>query len=80
MKKKILIAAGAALAAAAVSVFVYANSGKNAMDDFFNANVEALAKGETGIGRICAYDTNRWCIYMFPYEEYEGVFVSDIER
>lgn len=46
------------------------------MDDIFNANVEALASGETGIGRICAYDKNSWCIYMFPYEEYEGVFVS----
>lgn len=28
------------------------------------------------IGRICAYDKDRWCVYLFPYEEYEGVFVS----
>jgi len=47
MKHKFLVAAGAALAAAAVSVFVYANSGNGTENDFFNANIEALAKEET---------------------------------
>ncbi len=46
------------------------------MDELFYSNVEALADGEISIGRICAYDINSWCIYMFPYEEYPGVFVD----
>lgn len=40
-------------------------------------NIEALSQAETGIGRICAYTPYMWCIYLDPYEEYEGIFVSD---
>ena len=45
----------------------------------FERNVEALAGGEgvIGIGRICAYDKWTWCVYLYPYECYDGDFVSD---
>ncbi len=46
MKKSFLIAAGAALVSIAVSVYVYADNGKNEMEDLFYANVEALAETE----------------------------------
>ncbi len=65
MKKSFLIAAGAALAAIAVSVFVYANNGKNEMDDLFYANVEALARNEGGgFGPICSQTGYRGTHYM----------------
>lgn len=48
----------------------------NQSDPIFEANVEALTRYEIGVGRICAYDINCWCIYMFPYEEYPGQFVD----
>lgn len=54
MKKKIFLAATAAMVAVATAVFVYSNN-KSADDDFWNRNVEALANGEGG-GRTC-YDT-----------------------
>ena len=42
-------------------------------------NFEALVDGEyrVGIGVVCAYDINSWCIYYDPYEEYPGAPVSD---
>ena len=46
MKKALSIAAVAALVAAAVSISVYVNSGRNEMDDLFYANIEALANDE----------------------------------
>ncbi|MCM1177413.1 MAG: hypothetical protein NC115_08105 [Bacteroidales bacterium] len=53
MKHKFLLAAGAAIVtAAAVSVFIYVRNGNNAMDEFFNANVEALASDEGSSGSI----------------------------
>ncbi len=63
MKKSLLIAAGAALASIAVSVFVYVNNGKNGADEFFNANVEALADGEGTIivGDLCMVCANAAC-------------------
>lgn len=42
----------------------------------FDANVEALADGEIYIGRFCVYEKLSWCIYLFPYEEYPGVFIN----
>jgi len=53
MNTKFLFAAVAVLVAAAVSVFVCVNNKKNAMDDFFNANVEALAESEIVVGNLC---------------------------
>ena len=48
MKKMILLAAGAVLLVAAVSAFVYVKNENNSMREMFNANVEALARGESG--------------------------------
>ena len=48
MKKKIIFAATAVFMAAAVSVFTYISSERDAMDNLFNANVEALANSEIG--------------------------------
>jgi len=59
MKYKFLVAAGAAIAAAAVTVYV--NNEKNTMDDFFSANVEALAEGEIVVGNLCMVQPNRAC-------------------
>ena len=58
MKKKLLLAAGAMLAAAAVSVYV--NNEKNSMSDLFNANVEALTNSESD------YEDNIWYRYDRP--------------
>ena len=53
MKKNILLAAGAVLLAAAVSAFVYVKNENNSMNELFNANVEALARGESGGYVMC---------------------------
>lgn len=50
MKKKVFLVAGAVFFAAAVSAIVYVNNERNSMDELFNANVEALASGESGVG------------------------------
>ena len=68
MKKSLLIAAGVALAAIAVSVFVYVNNGKNEMDDLFYANVEALADSEGG-GDLdkcngCSTEDRHFCCHL----------------
>ncbi len=70
MKKSFLTAAGTALVAIAVSVFVYVNNGKNETEDLFYANVEALASDEGGsdscdsgnCGR-CFYEVKAWPFY-----------------
>ena len=37
-----------------------------------------MDKPVIGTGRICMLqDVLEWCIYLFPYEEYQGIFVSD---
>ena len=55
MKKVLSIAAVAALVAAAVSISVYVNGGRNEMDDLFYANIEALARSEGGgFGAMCS--------------------------
>ena len=46
-----------------------------ASSDFFDANVEALSDGEIVVGQLCAWDKNSLCIYLDPYEEYEGRFI-----
>ena len=55
MKRNFFLAAGAVLLAAAVSASVYVNNGKNSLDELFNANVEALTRGEIGgSGIMCS--------------------------
>ncbi|MCM1177407.1 MAG: hypothetical protein NC115_08085 [Bacteroidales bacterium] len=63
MKHKLLVAAGAVLAAAAVSVYVYVQNGNNAMDEFFDANVEALADNEDGVASIPCIRATSICYY-----------------
>ncbi|MCM1177409.1 MAG: NVEALA domain-containing protein [Clostridium sp.] len=53
MKHKFIVAAGAALVTAAVSAFVYVKNGSSPMDEFFNANVEALASDESSSSAGC---------------------------
>ncbi|MBO5194013.1 MAG: hypothetical protein J6B62_03875 [Bacteroidales bacterium] len=48
MKRNIFLAAGAVLVAAAVSVFVYVKNENYSMNELFNANVEVLARSESG--------------------------------
>ena len=62
MTKKIVLAAGAVLVAAAVSAFVCVNNGRTSMDDLFYANVEALADGEGGYAcpGACLTWTGSW--------------------
>ena len=53
MKNKfVLLAAGAVLLAASVTTFVCTNKFNGSMDDLFKANVEALARNESG-GIMC---------------------------
>ncbi|MCM1502597.1 MAG: hypothetical protein NC115_08045 [Bacteroidales bacterium] len=61
MKHKLLVAVGAA---AAVSVFVYVQNGNNAMDEFFDANVEALADDEIIVGDLCRVCPNAACVSL----------------
>lgn len=76
MKKLILFIA---VIAASASAIVAVNASKD-FSDLIDANVDALAhyEGVTGIGRICVYEPNNWCIYLDPYEDYEGIFISDV--
>ena len=54
MKKKIILfAAGAVLLAASAITFASVNKSNDPMDDLFKANVEALARNESGNYRIC---------------------------
>ena len=77
VNKKIIsiIVAIAAIGAAAVTSVVI----KRSSNTILNQNVEALMdKPVIGTGRICMLqDVLEWCIYLFPYEEYQGIFVSD---
>ena len=60
MKTKLLfVGIGVVLLAAAVSILVYVNNGKNSMAEIFNANVEALADNESGgFGEMCSQTGN----------------------
>ena len=69
MKKKIFLAAGAVLVAAAVSVFVCVNNERNSMDELFNANVEALADDEIIVGPLCMQARDRLCYSLGEYFE-----------
>ena len=51
--KRILLAAGAVLLAASVTTFVSVNKSNGSMDDLFKANVEALARNESGNYVMC---------------------------
>ncbi|MCM1502599.1 MAG: NVEALA domain-containing protein [Bacteroidales bacterium] len=76
MKHKFLVAAGAAIvAAAAVSVFVHVRNENDAMDEFFNANVEALANdessGSAGCDKYCYNKPSSVCastIYGYDFK------------
>ena len=50
---------------------------RNDEERFFQENLEALTSNEIVVQPICAWDRNNWCIYLEPYQEVEGVFVSD---
>ena len=45
-------------------------------NELFRLNIEALSSSEIIVGKLCAYDINCWCIYLNPYEEYQGQFVD----
>lgn len=69
MKMHMILSTGAALVAAAISIFVYVENGKNSIDEFFNANIEALADSETdntcdiGICGKCFEEVKAWPFY-----------------
>lgn len=77
LNKNSLLAAVVTVVVVCSAVFFMKAGSKQ--DTLFAENVEALSQNEAviGIGRICAYDELTWCIYLFPYECYDGVFVSD---
>lgn len=75
MKRSLVLAAGAVLVAAAVSAFVYVNNGRNSMDDLFNANVEALARNESGGSSVmCSQTRNSGNYYMKDCSNCGGSF------
>ena len=69
MKKKMIFAAAAVFMAASVSVFTYISSERNAMDELFNANVEALAQDEIVVGPLCMVAPDRLCYSLGEYYE-----------
>ncbi len=75
MKKAIIAASAAIILAAGAAASWTAFHGSE--DKFFNENLEALMDAEIIVQPICANDKNNWCIYLEPYQEVEGVFVSD---
>jgi len=74
--KTILASLVLAVSVAAVALTAWVN---RPTDSFFEANLEALANTEEviGVGPLCVYDLNSWCVYLFPYDEYPGIFYSD---
>ena len=75
MKKAIIAASAAVILTAGAAAFwtVFGGNG----DEFLNENLEALLDSEIVIQPICAWSKDQWCIYIEPYTEVEGVFVSD---
>lgn len=79
MKKSIITTLSAvAIICSGVIIYRVASHKNNYV---FNRLVEVLTDGESriGIGGVCAYDLNSWCIYYDPYEEYPGTLVADPE-
>lgn len=70
MKKIIKVAFVAAIAAIA-GYGVYANQKADAMSDLVLANVEALVRGEIIIGDPCVSVPSSWCLYYYPWEQWE---------
>ena len=56
--KFVLSAAGAVLLAASVTTFVCTNKSNDSMDVLFRANVEALARSESGGSSVMCSQTN----------------------
>ena len=58
-----------------LSASVYVNSGRNSMDDLFNANVEALARNESGGSSVmCSQTRNSGNYYMKDCSNCGGSF------
>lgn len=58
-----------------LSAFVYVNNGRNSMDDLFNANVEALARNESGGSSVmCSQTRNSGNYYMKDCSNCGGSF------
>ena len=78
MSKKIF----AILIVAVVAVFagynVYQSQKGEMMSDLMLANVEALAGGEIIVGMPCVCVPNSWCMYFYPWEQWEepGAFYN----
>ena len=53
MKNKIVIAVGTFILTAGMAAFVFASSERNVMENLFDANVEALARSESGSKAMC---------------------------
>lgn len=71
MKKMIKMAFVVAFAAIA-GYGVYIHQKPEPMSDLMLANVEALADGgEVIVGRPCVSVPNSWCLYYYPWEQWE---------
>ena len=58
-----------------LSASVYVNNGRNSMDDLFNANVEALARNESGGSSVmCSQTRNSGNYYMKDCSNCGGSF------
>ena len=65
MKKKLILAASAAIVAAAAMCGMYAATDSK-VDDLFESNVEALAQVEQPDTIMCIYDPNYDCEALHP--------------
>ncbi len=71
MKKFVKIGFVAVFAAIA-GYGVYTSQKSEFMSDLALANVEALAySGEVIVGRPCACVPYSWCLYYYPWEQWE---------
>ena len=77
MKKFMKIAFVAAFVAVA-GYSVYASQKSDIMSDLALANVEALAWDEIIVGQPCACVKNSYCLYYYPWEQWEedGTFYN----
>lgn len=53
MKNKMAIAVGTMILTAGMAAFIFASSERNVMENLFDANVEALARSESGSKAMC---------------------------
>ncbi|MCR6503198.1 NVEALA domain-containing protein [Bacteroides sp. KH569_7] len=76
--KKIMRVAFVAAFAAIAGYSVYESQKVDVISDLMLANTEALANSEVIVGQPCACVKYSWCMYFYPWEQWEeeGAFYN----